>query len=233
MPDTFIEQQAHAWVEIREWAQEAAQQPLIPTQPGGSWDGPGSSLDNTDQLFRMLPGLLHRLGVTFMLDVGCGDWNWMRLVDLTGIEYTGWDVDPGRIAKCRARVGIGDYTSLDRPNTLFEEVNVLTVEEVEAYDLILCRDVLAHLPTGHIQAVLQKFQASGSEWLLASTYPGADNAFTYDPSQYAWNGYMEHPVDLEQPPFNLHKVEAIPEESGPGGVLRMPHELGLFLIGNA
>lgn len=229
----FIEQQAHAWAEIREWAQEAEAQPLIPTEKGGSWDGPGSSLDCTDNLFRVLPGLLHRLNVSMMLDVGCGDWNWMRLVDLTGIEYTGWDVDPGRIARCRARVAIGDYTSVDRPNVMFEEQNILTVDELYAYDLILCRDLLAHLPTGHISAVLQKFQMSGSEWLLASTYPGADNEFTYNPSQYAWNGYMEHPVDLEAEPYNLEKIEAIPEVSGPGGVLTVPHELGLFLIGQA
>jgi SAM-dependent methyltransferase len=233
MDVSFIEQQAHAWAEIREWAQEAEKQPLIPTAKGGSWDGPGSSLDCTDQLFRVLPGLLKRLGVCLMLDVGCGDWNWMRLVDLTGIEYTGWDVDPGRIARCRYRINIGDFTTLDRPNVVFDEVNILTVDEVPLCDLILCRDVLAHLPTGHIQAVLQKFRASGSEWLLASTYPGADNAFEYNPSEYAWNGYMEHPVDLEAAPFNLEKIDAIPEQPGPGGVINQPHELGLFLIGNA
>lgn len=229
----FVEAQARAWEEIREWQQEATAEPLIPTKPGGSWDGPGASLDLTEGLRSRLPKLLAERQITNMLDIACGDWNWMRLVDLGEVEYTGWDVDPGRIERCRWRITHGDFGTVDRPNAQFEVANAITVEEIPYYDLVLCRDFLAHLPNDYISLVVSKIKAGGSEWLLASNYPDADNSYKYNPAMYAWLGYLEHPVNLEIEPFNLQKVDAIPEQSGPGGVLTEPHELGLFLIGNA
>lgn len=226
----FLEDQAHAWEEIREWAQEAEGNQLIPTQPGGSWDGPGSSLDSTEALRDALSAMLHRLGVKTMLDMACGDWNWMRLVDLGSIEYTGWDVDPGRIARCRYRIGIGDFTAIDRPNVHFEQVNVLTADEtmLSEWDLVLARDFFAHLPNAYVLEIVQKLRKGGSQWLLASTYPTATNDFVYDPSKYAWNGYMEHPINLSAEPFNLRIKDMIEEEPGPGGVLTNQRILGLF-----
>lgn len=226
----FLEDQAHAWEEIREWAQESETNPLIPTRPGGSWDGPGSSLDGTEGLRDALSAMLHRLGVTTMLDMACGDWNWMRLVDLGSIEYTGWDVDPGRIERCRHRIGIGDFTAIDRPNVHFEQINALTVDEnmLSEWDLVLARDFFAHLPNNYVLEIVQKLRHGNNQWLLASTYPTATNDFTYDPSKYAWNGYMEHPVNLSAEPFNLHIKEMIEETAGPGGVLTEQRILGLF-----
>jgi hypothetical protein len=227
----FVEQQANAWSEIREWAQEAERMPLVPTRPGGSWDGPGASLDCTEHLRHALPEMLEKLDVLTMLDVACGDWNWMRLVDLAQIEYTGWDVDPGRIERCQWRVTHGDFGSLERPNAQFEVMNMLTVPEIGYYDLILCRDFLGHLTNDYISTVLLKFTTSSTPWLLATTYPHATNDFVYDPNQFAWLGYMERPVNLEAPPFSLEKVGRIEEDPGPGGVLTEYRELGLFKIG--
>jgi hypothetical protein len=155
----------------------------------------------------------------------------MRLVDLGDIEYTGWDVDPGRIERCEWRIKHGDFGTVNRPNAVFECVNALTVPEIPYYDVILMRDFLGHLPNDHIAAVLAKAVKGGSTWLLASTYPDADNEFTYRPEEYAWAGYMEHPVNLEAYPFNLSKASAIAEDAGPGGVLTERRELGLFQIG--
>jgi hypothetical protein len=230
----FIEAQAHAWSEIREWAEEAEAHPLIPLQPGGSWDGPGASVNCTEGLREELPRLLYDLGVQTMLDAACGDWNWMQMINLHGIHYTGWDVDPGRIRKCAERAG---QVTLERGPYLapprFVVNNMLTVEVVPHFDLILCRDFLGHLTNDYISGVLDKFQASGSQWLLATTYPESDNEFTYNPDNYVWLGYMEHPVNLEEPPFSLRKLQSIQEAPGPGGVLTVPRELGLFPLGES
>lgn len=230
---SFVEDQARAWSEIREWAEQAEAHPLIPTQPGGSWDGPGASVGCTKTLRDQLPQLLNYLGVITMLDAACGDWNWMRMVNLSGIKYTGWDVDPGRVERCRQRVAMGDYMGEERPAVVFEQVNLLTVEQVPRFDLILCRDFLGHLTNDYICAVLDKFMASGTQWLLATTYPDSTNQFVYDPNAYAWAGYMERPVNLEEPPFSLRKVQAVQEDPGPGGVLTEQRELGLFPLAHA
>lgn len=96
------------------------------------------------------------------------------------------------------------------------------------FDLVLARDFFAHIPDGFVLEIVQKLKGGGTTWLLASTYPHATNDFTYNPSEFAWNGYMEHPVNLEAEPFRLRKLDRIVEEPGPGGVITEYHELGLF-----
>lgn len=220
--DDFVFAQAKAWRDIREFMEEGMM-PLLPVQEGGSVNGPGSSLGCTQPLIERLPALLHRWNITSMLDIGCGDWTWMQHVDLTEIVYTGWDVDVHQQQRNARRFR-------DRPCVRFESENILTVESIPRYDVILCRDVLAHLPNEHILAAIEKFKASGSRYLLASTYPGADNAFEYHPEHFAWLGYCEHPVDLQERPYALAEIEAIEETPGPGGVISIPHELGLFRL---
>ena len=71
-----------------------------------------------------------------------------------------------------------------------------------------------------------------AKYLLTSNFPEATNDFIYDPTRYAWMGYMEHPVNLDAEPFGLaaHKIDAIPEQTGPAGVLTEPHELALYRL---
>ena len=45
-----------------------------------SVSGAGSNLAQTEEVRRVLPGLLAELGCRSMLDVPCGDFYWMRLV---------------------------------------------------------------------------------------------------------------------------------------------------------
>jgi hypothetical protein len=228
--DEFLNAQAAAWVEIREWVEDTVA-PMVETETGGSVNGPGSSLSCTMSIREWLPGLLRRYQIRSMLDAPCGDWTWMSRVDLGGIHYVGWDIDLEQIRRNRDAYERkpGDY-SLPLRLCHFYARNILTVAGVPRVDLILCRDFLAHLPTEHIIAVLDKFRASGSAYLLASNYPGADNEFDYHPEHYAWLGYCERPHDLEQPPFNLAKIDSIPEDRAPGGVISNAHELGLFRL---
>jgi len=218
----FVKAQMQAWTDIREFVEEEVM-PLVPQAPGGSVNGPGSSLGCTQPIIDQLPALLDRYQITSILDVGCGDWTWMQHVDLFPLIYTGWDGDLVQIARNRRKFA-------GRNLCRFECENILTVAKVPRYDVILCRDVLAHLPTEHIQAALAKFKASGSRYLLASTYPNADNQFDYQPEHYAWLGYCEHPVDLQEQPYALAEIDCIEEVPGPGGVISLPHELGLFQI---
>jgi hypothetical protein len=53
--------------------------------------GKGSSLTGTASVRDALPKTLAALGVKRMVDIGCGDFNWMKSVDLRGIQYIGVD----------------------------------------------------------------------------------------------------------------------------------------------
>src|SRR3989304_1173971 len=54
--------------------------------------GVGSTLEHTATLRRALPDLFAKSDVKSILDIPCGDFNWMQHVDLSGIEYTGADI---------------------------------------------------------------------------------------------------------------------------------------------
>jgi hypothetical protein len=222
--DNFVEQQAHAWQEI---VAQMRKEPMFNLINGASVNGPGSSLEYTKNLREQLPDLIHRYNITTMVDAPCGDFTWMQHTDIftTLHSYIGYDVDAEIIKTNRAK-----YRQWR--NVGFARSNLLTRKKWPHVDLILCRDFLAHLPNEYILEMVEKFRASGSRYLLASNYPGTHNEFTYDPEQVdaPWLGYMERPHDLTKEPFWLHQIDAIPEQSPPGGVIARQHELALFQL---
>jgi hypothetical protein len=53
-----------------------------------SVSGEGSTLEQTRELINVLPELLRSLDIQSFLDAPCGDFNWMKFVDLSDIHYT-------------------------------------------------------------------------------------------------------------------------------------------------
>lgn len=57
-----------------------------------SRSGRGSNLAETHAVRAALPPLCRELGAHSLLDVPCGDFHWMRLVEFEGVSYTGADI---------------------------------------------------------------------------------------------------------------------------------------------
>jgi len=223
--ENFVHHQAEAWRQVRRWADD--QMEIVEVQEGGSPNGPGASLALTEHLRTELPKLLRRYAITSLLDVACGDLNWMRHVDLSMIaNYFGWDIDEELIIRAQTRAA----EMVGHPHTWFEVRNVAETSFPNV-DCILARHILIHFPNDYITAILDRIRDGHATYLLASNFPDATNDFVYDPTRYAWMGYMERPVNLELPPFNLKPaVAAITEQSGPAGVLTENHELALYRL---
>jgi SAM-dependent methyltransferase len=214
---SFAEDNAAAWAEIADLHKTR------PTEFGTieTANGPGATLAQTETLRDILPELFMRYDIRTVLDVGCGDWNWMSHVSLDLDAYTGWDVEPSQIDT--------NQRTFDRSFPLtFACVNLMTVDELPKVDLILARHVLIHFPNDEIVTILDKMRASGARYLLASHWPGERNQ-DYEPEGLAWRGYMERALNMEAAPFNLPpRVEAIHEPAADAGVLMQSHELALF-----
>ncbi len=151
-----------------------------------SVSGKGSNLKSTEQLRQLLPKLLTDLSVRSMLDVPCGDFNWMAHVDLAGIDYLGGDIVPELIARNR-----GLHS---REAVRFEVIDLIQ-GPLPKSDLVFCRDCLVHLSHNHIAAALANIRASGSTYLLTTIYPGSPNDDIYTGE---WR-----PLDLTRAPFHL------------------------------
>jgi SAM-dependent methyltransferase len=158
-----------------------------------SRSGAGSSLDSTAQLRASLPPLLRILNARRLLDVPCGDFNWMSHVDLSGIDYIGGDIVEAVIEANRER-----YESATRK---FIRVD-LTSGPVPAADVILCRDCLVHFSYANIVAAFRTVKASGAKHLLTTTF--LDRQANKDIVDGDWR-----PLNLEKSPFLLPAPQTV------------------------
>jgi hypothetical protein len=126
-----------------------------------SRSGTGSSVARTEQLRPRLTQLLLHLRVGSVLDLPCGDFNWMRLTELPGIEYLGADVVTPLIARNNLL-----YAS---PGRRFLRLDMLS-DALPKADLILCRDGLVHLSFFDIARTLKRMQDGGATYLLTTTF---------------------------------------------------------------
>jgi hypothetical protein len=123
--------------------------------------GPGSELQRMKRVIGRLGELIKELDVHSILDAPCGDFNWMRYVDLHGADYLGGDVVAELVEANRAR-----HRAPGRDFQLLD----FTTQPVPRVDLILCRDALVHFSYQHVVEALTRFRESGSRYLLTTTF---------------------------------------------------------------
>jgi SAM-dependent methyltransferase len=165
--------------------------------------GVGSSLDSTAVVRAELPNALRELDARVVLDVPCGDFMWMKRVDLTGIEYIGGDIVPS-IVEENQRL----HTTESRSFVHLD----LTRDKLPDADVLLCRDCLVHLSYANIRAVFANIARSNIRYVLMTSFPGRGG--NYDVVDGDWRT-----LDFQAPPFLLPEprltiVEQCEEEDG-------------------
>jgi hypothetical protein len=167
-------------------------------QDPDSLSGGGSNLQQTEVIRREIPALLTRIGARSILDAPCGDFYWMRLVDLGDVQYTGADIVPTLIAQCQATYGHARRDFVVR--------NIIE-DKLPMADVILSRDCLVHLSFKHIRQALDNFSESGATYLLTTTFPS--RTANWDIVTGSWR-----PLNFEIAPFHFPTpVATIVEES--------------------
>lgn len=158
------------------WVHEDAQESL---------SGVGSSAAATEGLVDKLERAITALGCTSLVDVGCGDWNWMKRQQF-GFSYTGVDIVGDVIAQ--------NQRLFARDGVRFDVCNAIVSSPPKA-DMALCREVLFHLSFNDIRAVLNNIIPSAN-YLCATT--DFDIAFNAD---IRTGDYRK--LNLTKPPFAL------------------------------
>jgi len=153
---------------------------------GGSRSGSGSELGSTEMLRRRLPEMLHSLGTRMLLDLGCGDLNWMKEVGLP-CGYTGADIVRQVIEENSKR-----YASPARTFQLLDA----TRDPLPAADTILCREVLIHLSFADIWRLIENVRSSGAMFFVATTDSGIRLNADIRSGDF-------RPVNLRQAPFRF------------------------------
>jgi glycosyltransferase involved in cell wall biosynthesis len=121
--------------------------------------GAGSSLDASREVRAFLARVIVDYGIRTLSDAPCGDLNWIRHMDLTGVDYRGYDLS-------RLLLNLGRSRKKDVQVSEFD----LLTEILPKADLILCRDFLFLMPNDDILKVLELFKRSGSTYLMTTTF---------------------------------------------------------------
>lgn len=154
-----------------------------------SKSGPGSDLIQTREIIVNLPKLLKSFNVKSILDIPCGDFYWMRQVDVCGSTYLGADIVPEIIDANKEFI---------KPERNFEVLDILN-DPLPKVDLILCRDLMVHLTFDQISKVIANLKRSGSKYLLTTSFKNRN--FNTDIDKIGdWR-----PINLEKGPFHFPK----------------------------
>jgi SAM-dependent methyltransferase len=151
--------------------------------------GPGSTEEDTRPYREFLQAFLRDHAITSVADLGCGDWQFSKLMDWSGIDYTGMDVSTVALDIARKNSG-GAHR--------FIHLNGAS-DDLPKADLLLAKDVLQHLSIQDIQGVLSRL--NGYKFaLLTNGYPPRQSRMVNSNIQ---PGERSRPLDFTAPPFNL------------------------------
>lgn len=153
-----------------------------------SISGPGSDLVQTKEIIKEYPNILRDFKIKSLLDIPCGDFNWMQKVELDGIQYVGGDIVKEVILLNNQKYGAD--------NVKFEYLDILK-NELPNVDLITCRDLLVHFSYDDIFKAIENIKNSNSKYLLTTS-------FTQHSNQDILTGDWR-PLNLEVEPFNFSK----------------------------
>ena len=123
-----------------------------------------------------------------MLDIGCGDWQFSRHIDWTGIDYLGVDV---------SAVVLANTKTFTRPGIAFRELNAAT-DHLPPADVLIAKDVLQHWGNADILDFLPKLTSFRMALITNGFHPARMTKVNLDIKPGNWR-----PVDLQRSPFNL------------------------------
>jgi hypothetical protein len=151
-----------------------------------SVSGSGSDLFQTRVVRNELLAVWRNFSIHAMLDIPCGDFHWMKHVDLEGIEYTGADIVTDLI------LGNAQY---EASNVHFCKLNLID-DTLPQVDLVFCRDCFVHLSFRDTFIALHNICNSGSTYLLTTTFTSLPH--NHDIATGQWRT-----LNLEVPPFSF------------------------------
>lgn len=142
--------------------------------------GPGSNYANTRNIVKQLPQVLKDLGITFLIDMGCGQFTWMReVLEQTDIAYLGIDVDDLMLeANRNAAEALGARVQFVR-GSIHNPQEVLPNAYPVLSTGIIARDVLIHELPQNIPPLVEKWSQLAKYLLTTHLAGGKNTAKTY------------------------------------------------------
>ena len=180
-----------------------------------SRSGEGSNMLQTSIIRREIPLLLKEFKIKSLIDAPCGDFFWMREVELPVERYIGVDIVK--------EIAENNHKNYGNKQIIFMKLNIIK-NVIPMADMILCRDCLVHLSFKQGIKVIKNFKKSGSKYLLITTF--VNRLSNNELGKGLWRT-----INIEKPPFNFpNPIKLINENCTEINGKYSDKSLGLFLL---
>ena len=157
-----------------------------------SLSGPGSYIKNTKETVNLINNTILKYNIKSILDLGCGDWNWFKYINIKDISYNGWDCDDIMIKSNKEKYG---------KNNINFEVKDIVLDEYINVDLIICRDTLFHIDKTISEKMLFKIK-NNCKYFISTSYNDVQKNTNI--KEYCnINNWGFYTINLNLMPFNL------------------------------
>ncbi|MGD0142845.1 MAG: class I SAM-dependent methyltransferase [Rhizomicrobium sp.] len=150
--------------------------------------GAGSTEKNTVSYRWFIQNFIRSNNILSVVDIGCGDWQFSRLIDWGHTKYLGLDVSD---------VVLANTTKFSRPGIEFREMDALT-DPLPTAELAIVKDVLQHWGNDDILNFIPKLSAFRMALITNSFHPAGLQDKNKDIPTGGWRT-----VDLAAEPFKL------------------------------
>jgi hypothetical protein len=175
-----------------------------------SRSGFGSTLSETKELREKIKALIQDKNIKSVIDIPCGDFNWMKEIVFSFESYIGGDIVENAVKTNNEK-----YSNSKIKFINFDLIN----DVIPTSDLLIVRDIIGHLPLHDGKKIIENILNSNCKYLLSTTWAkktesGWSKCNPNDVSRE--NEGVEYgrfyPVNLMESPFNLPEPEIYLEE---------------------
>ncbi len=158
----------------------------------GHGSGQGSLPKHAREYVRMLQQFLCDNRIVHVVDLGCGDWQFSRMMDWNGVEYLGFDLVESVIARNRQEYITAKFC--------FQVISG-DLGDLPAADLLIAKDVLQHWSNASVASFLPVLRRYRFSLITNCVNPkGATLNEVIIVGDFRF-------LDLRLPSFNVHAEE--------------------------
>lgn len=167
---------------------------------GKGTSGTGSTLDITREYRAFIEAFITEHHVKSVVDAGCGDWEFSSATNWNHARYLGVDISSDVID------GVKKKYQKEGVSFMVGDVT----DSLPPADLLLCKDVLQHLPNALITKFIKNNLKKGKyKWAILTNDRGGNN------SDIKAGDYRL--IDLSAPPFKVKGLKDLPIKFGNQG----------------
>lgn len=134
--------------------------------------GPGSTLEATENVRKFILDVVDRYDIKTVVDLPCGDFNWMKEIAGKFDSYTGLDISKSCIIDNKKKY----------PEYTFKVFDAVT-GRIPDCDLLIVRDMLGHMPLEYSKMAFENIKATNWKYMIGTNWLYINENGVIDPVQ--------------------------------------------------